>query len=188
MRLAVGALDRSPLAALGETLDFMRLIWAVDHALQRTSKRMETTLGVTGPQRLVVRILGRFPGIPAGHLATLLHVHPSTVTGILKRLERQGLIRRRSDPRDGRRSLLSLTDKGRVFDVASEGTVEAAIQRALERTRQEKIQAAREVLVSIAETLVSLDSHREERASAEESPTPGPARKPLRRPRSVGSS
>jgi hypothetical protein len=64
---------------LGEALDFLRLIWAVDHGLHRASKRTETELGVTGPQRLVLRIVGRFPGIPAGHLAQLLHVHPSTL-------------------------------------------------------------------------------------------------------------
>lgn len=163
-------LDSPPLPALGEVLDFMRIIWEVDHALQRTSKRMEKAIGVTGPQRLVIRIVGRFPGIPAGHLAKLLHVHPSTLTGILKRLERQGVIRRRADARDGRRSLLGLTDKGRQFDVETEGTVEAAIQHALERTPHEKLQAAREVLASIAETLGSLDSGVQEPAATANSP------------------
>ena len=141
------------LPGLGEVLDFLRLIWRVDHALQRTSKRLEATLGVTGPQRLVIRIVGRFPGIPAGHLAKLLHVHPSTLRGILKRLEQLGLMRKRVDPRDGRRSLLSLTDNGRLFDVETEGTVEAAIQCALEATAPDKVVATRELLSTIAETL-----------------------------------
>ena len=117
--------------ALGSVLDFMRLIWAVDHGLLRASRRMEASFGVTGPQRLVIRIVGRFPGIPAGHLARLLHIHPSTLTGIVARLERQGLLRRRSDPRDGRRWLLGLTDRGRVVDAAREGTAEAAVSSAL---------------------------------------------------------
>ena len=39
----------------------MRVVWALDHALQKTSKRMETTtLGITAPQRFVIRILRRF--------------------------------------------------------------------------------------------------------------------------------
>jgi DNA-binding MarR family transcriptional regulator len=138
---------------LGEILEFMRLVWAVDHSLQRASKRMERILGVTGPQRLVLRIVGRFPGICAGDLARLLHVHPSTLTGILARLERQRLIRRRSDPRDGRRSLLGLTGKGRRFDVATEGTIEAAVSRVLEHAPAEAIQAARDVLRAIAASL-----------------------------------
>jgi DNA-binding MarR family transcriptional regulator len=136
--------------ALGEVLDFLRLLWAVDHELQRTSRRMEDRLGITAPQRLVIRIVGRFPGIPAGHLAKLLHVHPGTLSGILKRIESKGLIRRRSDPRDGRRTLLGLTRAGRVLDVDAEGTVESAIQHALEHTPREKLDAAREVLESIA--------------------------------------
>lgn len=152
------ALQTSALPALGGVLEFMRLIWEVDHALQRTSKRMEATIGVTGPQRLVVRIIGRFPGIPAGHLARLLHVHPSTLTGIVKRLERHGLVRKRADPRDGRRLLLSLSKQGRLFDVETEGTIESAIQRALERARADQIEAARGLLTSIAETLNNLEA------------------------------
>src|SRR5437588_8753742 len=98
--------DKGP--PLGAVLDFMRLLWAVDHALQSASKRMEVTYGVTGPQRLVVRIVGRFPGIAAGRIAEILHVHPSTLTGILKRLESRSVLHRKADPRDARRALFGL--------------------------------------------------------------------------------
>src|SRR5437016_12619726 len=103
-------------APLGAVLDFMRLLWAVDHSLQSASKRMESTFGITGPQRLVVRIVGRFPGIAAGRVAEILHVHPSTLTGILKRLEMRGILQRPADPRDARRALFGLTAKGRKLD------------------------------------------------------------------------
>jgi DNA-binding MarR family transcriptional regulator len=147
------ALDRDSLPELGKVLEFMSLIWEMDHALQRTSKWMEATLGVSGPQRLVIRIVGRFPGIPAGHLAMLLRVHPSTLTGILKRLEQKGLMRRREDPRDGRRVLLSLTEQGRVFNLSKQGLVEGSVRRALERLTPEKVAATREVLGLIVEHL-----------------------------------
>jgi len=148
-----GAMERAPLPVLGEVLDFMRLLWEVDHALQRTSKHMERTVGVTGPQRLVVRIVGRLPGITAGLLAGLLHVHPSTLTGILNRLERHGLVRRRPDPRDGRRLLLGLTARGRLFDVETAGTVETAIERALADSSADELRATRRVLASVAKQL-----------------------------------
>lgn len=145
--------QREALPELGAVLEFMRVIWAVDHALQRTSKRMETTLGVTGPQRFVIRIVGRFPAISAGQLSKLLHLHPSTLTGILQRLEQRGLLRRRSDPRDGRRTLIGLTEKGRAFDTDSAGTVEACVAKVLARTDQRNIAAARDMLVEIAALL-----------------------------------
>jgi len=138
---------------LGEVLDFMRLIWAVDHALQKTSKRMKSVIGVTGPQRLVIRIVARFPGLPAGQDAQLLHVHPSTLTGILKRLEGQGLLLRRRDPKDRRRASLGITEKGRRIDAAGAGTVEAAVDGIISRTPRGRLESAREVLVELATAL-----------------------------------
>jgi len=137
---------------LGAVLDFMRLLWAVDHALQSTSKRMESTFGLTGPQRLVVRIVGRFPGIAAGRIAGILHVHPSTLTGVLRRLESRAVLQRRPDPRDARRALFMLTNKGRRLDVIRTGTVEQAVRRVLLKDAG-KVAAAQEVLASLSEEL-----------------------------------
>jgi len=113
--------------ALGPVLEFLRSVWALDHALQRASKRMALALGVTGPQRLVVRIVGRFPGISAGELAKVMHVHPSTLTGVLERLERRRLIRRVTDPKDARRSLFRLTTAGERIDGTIEGSIEGIV-------------------------------------------------------------
>jgi DNA-binding MarR family transcriptional regulator len=40
-------------------------------------------------------------------------VHPTSVTNIVQRLEQQGFVARRANPRDGRGALASLTDAGR---------------------------------------------------------------------------
>ena len=140
---------------LGAVLDFMRLLWAVDHALQSASKRMEATHGVTGPQRLVVRIVGRFPGIAAGRIAEILHVHPSTLTGILKRLEQRQILTRRSDPRDARRALFGLTPKGKKLDTLKTGTVEQAVRRVLARDPG-LIAAAQQMLAALSDELDAL--------------------------------
>jgi DNA-binding MarR family transcriptional regulator len=136
-------------------LDFMRLIWALDHALQKTSKGMKSAIGVTGPQRLVIRIVSRFPGITAGQIAELLHVHPSTLTGVLQRLEGRGLVRRRADPKDRRRASLGITAKGKRIDAAGVGTVEAAVDRVISRAPPTKLQHAREILIELASALAA---------------------------------
>ena len=66
----------------------------------------ERQIGLTGQQRLVLRFLGESPGMTAGDLAQVLHLDPSTLTGIVWRLERGGFVRRAADPHDGRRFLL----------------------------------------------------------------------------------
>jgi len=152
--------DRSPqvdraATALGDVLTFMRLLWEVDHELRSASKAMAKSAGVTGPQRLVLRLVGRFPKVSAGDLAELLHVHPSTLTGVLDRLERRGLLTRGADRDDRRRALFHLTDKGRRVNGLKRGTVEAAVRRVIERMPRQKLTHAREVLSEIVGSLSS---------------------------------
>ena len=137
---------------LGPVLEFMKLLWAVDHGLQSMSKRMEARFGITGPQRLVVRIVGRFPGISAGALAEVLHVHPSTLTGVLRRLETRGMLLRRADPKDARRALFGLTSRGRKMDTLRTGTVEQAVRRVLTRLPEDAV-AAEHILSALAAEL-----------------------------------
>lgn len=142
-----------PVPPLGGVLDFMRVLWAVDHGLHSASKRMEMQLGVTGLQRFAIRILGRFPTTSAGRLAEILHVHPSTLTGVLRRLEERGYISRQSDPNDARRALFALTPQGRSLNMLQSGTVEAAVRKALAGMSERKLAAAREVLLAVAREL-----------------------------------
>lgn len=145
--------ETTELPPLGKVLDFLRLLWAVDHGLNRMSKRMEVDLGVTGPQRLAVRFIGRFPGISAGKLASILHMHPSTLTGILRRLELRELVTRRADPRDARRSLLGLTSTGRRCDAREHGTIEAIVKEVLADSTREQVEAASVLLSKLAQAL-----------------------------------
>jgi MarR family transcriptional regulator, organic hydroperoxide resistance regulator len=140
-------------ANLGVALEFMKLLWGVNHALQSRSKRMELTLGVTGPQRLVVRILGRLPMASAGDLARHLHVHPSTLTGVLKRLETRGLLKRQNDSDDKRRALFKLTKHGEQVDMLKVGTVEAAVKRALRRIPERDVAGVANLLRIVTEEL-----------------------------------
>jgi MarR family transcriptional regulator, organic hydroperoxide resistance regulator len=148
------AVHLAPEPVLGEALELMRHLWALDQGLQKASKRMEATLGITAQQRLVVRMVGRFPGITMTRLADLMRVHPSTVSGIVKRLERRGLVVRKNDPRDRRRAYLGLTPKGRGFQDDMPGTVEAAVQRVLKTLPEAHIRFGRDLLIALTTELI----------------------------------
>jgi DNA-binding MarR family transcriptional regulator len=140
---------------LPDVLQFMQVLWAVVHGLEKTSKRMNAELGVTGPQRLVLRVVGLFPGVSAGDLAAILHIHPSTLTGVLKRLVAQRRLQRVDDPRDRRRAVLRLATGGARANATSKGTVEAAVARALDGVTPRDRIATRRVLERLAEQLAS---------------------------------
>ncbi len=128
----------------------MRTLWALDHGLVKASKDMRRRMGVTGPQRMVIRIVGRYPGIAAGELAAVLHLHPSTLTGVLKRLVGRGLLARRTDERDARRAVLTLTGRGKALARPRAGTVEARVRSALGGLERRDIATAESVLRAIA--------------------------------------
>jgi MarR family transcriptional regulator, organic hydroperoxide resistance regulator len=139
--------------SMGQVLSFMRLLWAVTQGVESTSKRMLTQIGVTGPQRMVLRMVGHFGPIYPGDLAEILHVDPSSLTGVLARLEKGGFLKRRRDPRDGRRALLTLSAAGKRMNARREGTVEAAVQRALAQTTKTRLQATEALLKALADEL-----------------------------------
>jgi MarR family transcriptional regulator, organic hydroperoxide resistance regulator len=148
------ARDAGPAAVeLPDVLQFMQLLWAVVHGLEKISKRMSSTIGVTGPQRLVLRVVGLLPGLSAGDLATILHIHPSTLTGILQRLVAQGLLQRIDDPSDRRRAILRLTTSGTRANAVKRGTVESAVAAALAQVAAGERDATRRVLERLAEKL-----------------------------------
>jgi DNA-binding MarR family transcriptional regulator len=139
--------------ALDPILDFMRQLWSIEHSLQRISKRMGSELGITGPQRLVLRVVGRFPGLSAGEVAHVVRLHPSTMTGILRRLVASKLLLRERDPRDSRRWRLRLRPRAMAYTRTAPGTVEHSVQLALRRAGTSNVRAARQVLAEVARRL-----------------------------------
>lgn len=137
----------------GGTLEFMRLLWALDHVLHKQSKWMARRFGVTGPQRFALRVVGREPDLSAGRLAEILKVHPSTLTGILQRLERRGFLARRIDANDRRRVRLELTASGRAITATSRGSIEDRVSRILRRTSTTRLAATADVLRSMVQVL-----------------------------------
>jgi DNA-binding MarR family transcriptional regulator len=131
---------------LEPVLDFLRIIWELNHALERTSIRMESALGLTAQQRLVIRLLGKLPGVSPAQLADLLHVDRGSITPIVKRLEARELVFRKPDVTDGRRVFLFLSTRGRKLDVPARVSVEHAVQVTLERSTAADIAAVRRVL------------------------------------------
>ena len=138
---------------LGQTLDFLRVLWAINHGLATTSRYMKAKYGVTGRQRLIIQVVNEFPGISAGDLAKVLHLDPSTLTGVLQQMSQRGLLQLQPDMRDRRRLRIQLTAKGRRLSDMAVGAIEAAVSRTLSRVSPAKLKATRDVLALLAGNL-----------------------------------
>lgn len=72
-------------------------------------------LGLYRAQPFLLAVLWENEGITHSELARRMHVSPATVTNMLKRMEKSGLLERRPDAIDQRVSRVYLTDAGRAI-------------------------------------------------------------------------
>ena len=77
---------------------------------------MLTELGITYPQYLVMMVLWEKERMLVNDIAHLLMLETNTVTPLLQRMERQGLVTRKKGEEDKRQQIVSLTNKGRELE------------------------------------------------------------------------
>ena len=77
---------------------------------------MFTALGITYPQYLVLMVLWEQDTQPVNDIAHRLLLETNTVTPLLQRMEKQGLVSRRKGEQDKRQQIVSLTEKGRQME------------------------------------------------------------------------
>jgi DNA-binding MarR family transcriptional regulator len=81
-------------------------------AIDLHSKELERKSGLTGPQLLLMQLINTHGEITSGVIAREVSLSPATVTSILDRLERKGLIQRERSTSDKRKVIVSVTESG----------------------------------------------------------------------------
>jgi DNA-binding MarR family transcriptional regulator len=79
---------------------------------RRLTKGMAREVGLTGPQLTVLKLLETFGDLSLSSLSERIRAQNSTVTGIIDRMEREGLVTRERSTTDRRVVYIKLTDKG----------------------------------------------------------------------------
>ncbi|MBQ8115888.1 MAG: MarR family transcriptional regulator [Prevotella sp.] len=77
---------------------------------------MLSELGITYPQYLVLMVLWEKDAIPVNDIARRLLLETNTVTPLLQRMERQGLVIRERGEQDRRQQFVSLTEKSKAME------------------------------------------------------------------------
>ena len=73
-------------------------------------------LGITYPQYLVLLVLWEKDHQPVNDIAHRLHLETNTVTPLLQRMEKQGLLTRKRGKEDTRQRIVSLTPQGKELE------------------------------------------------------------------------
>jgi DNA-binding MarR family transcriptional regulator len=88
-------------------------VYAASRLITREYQPFLDKLGITYPQYLVLMILWEDDGVAVNDIAKKLILNTNTITPLLKRMEQQGLVKRKRSREDERKVMIHLTENGR---------------------------------------------------------------------------
>ena len=95
-------------------------LYAASRAMQQRYRPLLDALGLTYPQYLVMLVLWEGDGLSVNALGARLHLDSGTLTPMLKRMEKQGLVARNRSEEDGRVVHVHLTEEGDALSAQAE--------------------------------------------------------------------
>jgi len=114
-----------------------------------------TALGITYPQYLVLMVLWENDNQPVNDIARRLVLETNTVTPLLQRMEKLGIVSRKRGKEDKRQQIVSLTKKGKELEEQAFATIPAGMNAQLSAypLKQEDYPRLEQELDTIIETL-----------------------------------
>jgi len=94
---------------------------------------MLSQLGITYPQYLVLMVLWEKDCQPVNDIAHRLLLETNTVTPLLQRMEKQGIVKRQRGEEDRRQQIVSLTERGRAMEQEAYELIPAGMGKELKK-------------------------------------------------------
>jgi DNA-binding MarR family transcriptional regulator len=157
-----GGLSTGPVNDARSTKDILRL-WLralsfTGMVERRVRSRLQADFGVTLPRFDVMAALHEAPeGLSMGEVSRRLMVSNGNVTGIVERLDREGLVRRRTNPHDRRSQLVRLTASGRTAFEEMAEVHEGWILSMLSGLSEEEVEKLKYLLGKAKQSVVNSD-------------------------------
>ena len=135
-------------AQVSETMQSLRRIFK---ALQDYSQEVSSSFGITGPQLWALKTLSRHDGLALGDLSRQMYLHPSTITGVIDRLERKGYVARDRDRNDRRVVKVKLTPGGEELVAKAPNPVQGKMIYGLRKMKKSELTVIYESVRKLAE-------------------------------------
>lgn len=133
--------------------DVARLLALAERRLGKVVDRALGVLSTSSAQRPVLEALWERGERTPAELAKEAQVEGPPMSRMLRRMEAAGLIKRRDDPNDKRRRLISVTTKGERLRDVLPGVADGVVARALERLEPDRRTRLREDLQALMAVL-----------------------------------
>lgn len=144
--------------------DLADAFFTVAHGLKRTVNARVQHHGLSLARLRVLFQLTERPAIRMGELSACVDVAPRTMTSTIEAMERDGLVRRRPDPKDRRATIVSITDAGRRSFDEGRRQQAGAIADVFEALDRDQRLALEDVLDSLLQAAAAADADADDQA------------------------
>jgi len=131
--------------------DIVQALRRIMRSMDIASRQLISKHGITTPQLICLQHMLEQGPMTTGMLAQAVSLSPATVTGILDRMERHGLVTRERRPEDKRRVLVAVTDAGRTAAEAAPSYLAERLTHALGDLPEDDRRDIQRVILNLAD-------------------------------------
>jgi DNA-binding MarR family transcriptional regulator len=130
----------------------------VVRALQSFSQDIYRNYGLTAPQLWALKTLQRAGRLSAGQLARALAVHQSSLSILIDRLEKRGLVSRVRSRGDGRFVLIEMTKRGLALSAMAPEPAQGRLLHGLQAMSRAEVSQVRRVVDRLVQLMEAEDT------------------------------
>jgi len=138
---------------LNDSAQVAKLFQEVMHLFRQNMSKVFEDTGMTAPQNMVIGILSKEKTLKITELSTKLSLSNSTVSGIIDRLEKQGMVERKRSEQDKRVVYVSISSDFKEMHQNLHKRLEESIANIMNKGTSEELNKIFEGLDSLKKLL-----------------------------------
>jgi MarR family transcriptional regulator, organic hydroperoxide resistance regulator len=146
----------NPDIAISETMQSLRRIFK---AIQDYSHEVYGRFGITGPQLWALTTISRKTSLPLGELSKEMYLHPSTISGVIDRLENKGYVVRDRNCEDRRIVNVRLTPAGKSVVKKAPNPAQGKMIHGLRKLKEKDLNNIYHSVQKLVEIMEAQDLH-----------------------------
>ncbi len=145
--------DRGARTGTPDVTAIVKALRRIVRAIELYSQDVKREYHLTGPQLWALKTLRREGGLTPNQLAAGLAVHQSSVSSLLRRLERRSLIQRRRVAHDRRSVRIHLTPRGAALVAQAPEPAQGRLLHGLNDMSPRRLRSLRQAMESLVSTM-----------------------------------
>ncbi len=134
--------------AIAEIMQSLRRIFkAIQDYFQEISKKY----GITGPQLWALKTVAANGSLSLGELSKKMYLHPSTISGVVDRLEKKGFVVRDRGQEDRRVVKVQLTPRGKKIVAKAPNPIQGKMIYGLNRLKKKELTSIYDAVKELVE-------------------------------------